>query len=168
MIRKQFSLLVVALLLLLSNIAFAEEKGTKFGIGLQASFPGYGISGIVDVTDKVSIQGILDFIGDLKMYAGRGIYRFTKKPFWNAYGYGAIGAWSYPYKVLESGKLVKKTETVLGFGAGVGIEYNWQALARELPPLWWNVEVGLGIVKFEKAVYDVSTITLGLGVHYRF
>jgi len=83
MSRALFSLAVAVLPLLASGVVFAQgetktessvasvqKEGTKFGIGFQASFPGYGISGIVDVTDKVSIQGILDFIGDLNRYRG--------------------------------------------------------------------------------------------------
>jgi len=166
------------LLLLVSNIAFAQgEKETKFGIGFQSSFPAWGISGMMDVADNVSVQGILGVVGDLKTYAGRGIYRFRKEPNWNTYGYGMIGAWSYTglemyisdysygipiYATRET------TETVMGYGAGVGIEYDWRAWAPDLPSVRWNIEIGLGVVEFEIVDYDFSTFVFGCGGHYRF
>lgn len=149
-----------------------EGETKRFGVGFQSSFPAWGISGMVDVADNLSVQGILGAFGDLKTYAGRGIYRFTRKPYYNAYGYGMIGAWSYTgyeyYWVGWSLRSRKTTETVLGFGAGVGIEYDWRAWSPNLPPIWWNLEVGLGMVNFEKVDYDFSTFMLGVGAHYRF
>ena len=157
------------MLLLVSNIAFAQgEKETKFGIGFQSSFPAWGISGMMDVADNVSVQGILGAFGDLKTYAGRGIYRFRKEPKWNTYGYGMIGAWSYPWYKWEGWNLVEETETTIGFGAGVGIEYDWRAWMPDLPPVWWNLKIGVGMIEFEEADYDLSTFMVGCGGHYRF
>lgn len=91
--RKCISLFIttvaVSFFLLVSDVAFAQEqKETKFGIGFQSTFPAWGLSGMMDVNDKVSVQGILGAFGDLNIYAGRGIYRFRKEPMWNTYGYG--------------------------------------------------------------------------------
>ena len=169
MFKKYFGLLVVVVSLFVSSAAFAQEE--KFGIGVQFTFPAWGVSGMMDVTDKTSIQGILGLIGDLKMYAGRGIYRFRKEPYWNVYGYGMIGAWSYTgYKIgYDSNFNVEKTtETALGFGVGVGIEYTWRAWIPELPPIFWNIEIGFGRVKFDEVDYNFSTFMIGTGVHYRF
>ena len=168
---KKFSLegVVISILLLVSSVAFAqEEKETKFGIGFQSSFPAYGISGMLDVGPNISVQGILGAFGDLKTFAGRGIYRFRKEPYWNTYGYGMIGVWSYPWYKWEGWNFVEKTETTMGFGAGVGIDYNWQGWSPDLPPIWWNLELGIGMVEFEDADYNFSTIMFGVGVHYRF
>ena len=157
------------MLLFVSNVAFAqEERETKYGVGIQSSFPAWGISGMVDVAPKISVQGILGIVGDLRTYAGRGIYRFKKEPHWNTYGYGMIGAWSYPWYEREDWRIEEKTETAIGFGAGAGIEYNWQALTPNLPPLWWNLEAGMGRVEFEEAGYGFATFMFGGGVHYRF
>ncbi|MDP3142832.1 MAG: hypothetical protein Q8N14_02650, partial [Candidatus Omnitrophota bacterium] len=145
-------------------------KKTKFGIGFQGLKPtnhdldpDWGISGILDITPKVSFQGILGLLlGDVKMYAGRGIYKFKKGPYWNAYGYGMLSTWSYPrYKTLDWSL----------FGAGVGIEYDWRGLSADfsnLPPIWLNFEIGLGSGKFKETDYNFSTFVIGIGVHYRF
>lgn len=154
-----------------------EEKKTKFGIGFQVSYPAWGISGMLDVTPNVSIQGILGPLGDLKTYAGRGIYKFKKGPYWNAYGYGMLGAWSYqPVADFYSGGLLYmgtkgETETIVGFGAGAGIEYDWRGLGAgfsDLPPIWWSTEIGLGKLDFKKSEQDYSGIWFGVGAHYRF
>ncbi len=151
----------------------AEDVGTKYGVGFQSSFPAWGLSGMVDLNDQISVQGILGFIGDLKTYAGRGIYRFRREDKWNAYGYGMVGAWSYtgyqitsvfPYTTKET------TETVMGFGAGVGIEYDWRAWLNnsDMPPIMWNVEIGIANVNFDEVDYDFSSFVFGVGAHYRF
>ncbi|MDI6703844.1 MAG: hypothetical protein QME40_04150 [bacterium] len=170
--KKHLSVITGAflLLLLISSVALAqgiEDKTKRFGLGLQCSFPAWGISGMMDVADNLSLQGVLDLFGDLKTYAGRGIYRFNKEPYWNVYGYGMIGAWSYSY-YYGWPIYLKITETVMGFGAGVGIEYDWKALSPDLPPICWNLEAGLGSVGFKKVYYPFSTFMIGVGAHYRF
>lgn len=168
---RRFSRLPIALsvFLLTSSLALAQkEEETKFGIGFQSAFPAWGISGMMDVSDEFSVQGILGAFGDLKTYAGRGIYRFEKKPNYNTYGYGMVGAWSYTGFEIGSGfQLKETTETVMGFGAGVGIEYDWRVFAPELPPIMWNLEIGLGSVKFGNVDFSFSTLMVGAGAHYR-
>lgn len=86
--------------------AFAEEqKKTKFGVGFQSTFPALGISGVYDINDKVSAQGVLGLDGELKMYAVRGIYKLRKEPGWNTYGYGMIGSISAPVLKVEGQNL---------------------------------------------------------------
>ncbi len=169
--KKLFSLggVVILLFLLVASVAFTEEeKETKFGIGFQGSFPAWGISGMMDVADNISVQGIVGLMGDLKMYAGKGIYKFRKEPYWNAYGYGTIGRWSYPGYKWEEWDLVEITETTMGFGVGVGIEYDWRGWDPKLPPIFGNVEIGFGKVEFDEVDYDFSTLMWGGGLHYRF
>ncbi|MBU0569102.1 porin family protein [bacterium] len=169
--RKCISLFIatvtVSLFLLVGVASAQEQKETKFGVGFQSSFPAWGISGMMDVFDKVSVQGILGAFGNLKTYAGRGIYRFRREPFWNTYGYGMVGMWSYSYfDDYARRNYVKETETAMGFGAGGGIEYNWQAFAPNLPPIWWNLEAGIGSVPLK--YYNFSSFMIGVGAHYRF
>lgn len=171
MFKKHVSLaaVVVLLLIFVSNVSFAQQQEeTKYGIGLQFSFPAWGLSGMIDLKEDVSIQGIFGLFGDLTTIAGRGLYRFRQEPYWNIYGYGMLGIWSYPYTELEGWSWEEKTETTLGFGVGVGIEYNWQAWDEELPPIWYNAEFGIGSVNFDKANYNFSTMMLGAGAHYKF
>ena len=161
-----------------SSVVFAQGEPnstsqaaveTKYGVGFQSSFPAYGISGMVDANDALSAQGIIGFFGNLKTFAGRGLYRFRKESNWNIYGYGMTGAWSYTgFRVGEAFAIEETTETVLGFGAGAGIEYDWRAWNAELPPVVWNLELGVGVVDFDQVNYNFSTLLLGAGVHYRF
>jgi len=180
--KKLFGLLAILLVILASSASiFAqqkqEEKKTKFGIGFQASIPAFGISGMMDLKDKVAIQAVLGPFGDLKTYTGKGIYRFKKEPTWNVYGYGTLGIWRCTGYDVNSWDLNKTTETVLGLGAGAGIEYDWLILWKavfpklsetSLPPLFFNLELGLSSIKFKKIEEDFSDIIFGAGVHYRF
>jgi len=174
--RKWFILVAILLLLFVSSVALAQEKNeqekreTKFGVGMQACFPAWGISGMMDVGDNISAQGIFGIFGDLKTYAVRGIYRFRKESYWNVYGYGMIGGWSYTctLEIIYMGSVStqKETDTAIGFGAGAGIGVDWRILSPKLPPIEWNLEIGLARVGLEN--YDFSTITFGTGLHYRF
>ncbi len=175
--KKHIMVSAILLIILISSVSvFAqknqEEKKTKFGIGLQNLSPAWGISGMLDITPDMSIQGIIDPLGNLKMYTGKGIYRFKKGPSWSAYGYGMAGAWShYPYYDVVGWNVVKKTETIVGFGAGAGIEYDWRGLSADFsnfPLIWWNIEIGLGKIDFKKSGVDFSGIMIGGGLHYRF
>lgn len=162
--------IVVGLILVAVSKCFAQDRDDlKWGVGFQGSFPAYGFSGMMDINETISVQAILGFFGDLNTYAGRGLYRFKKEDDWEIYGYGMIGAWSYDgVRVRSLFVLEKYTETVIGFGAGAGIEYDFRALSPDLPPLFGNVELGIGIVDFNKVNYDFNTLLIGLGVHYRF
>jgi hypothetical protein len=178
MFKKQVSLLLTVLLVLLvSRVSFAgeqKEDTTKtFGIGFQSSFPAWGLSGMLNLNHKASIQGIFGIIGDLKTYAGRVIYRFNRKTIphrYNVYGYGMLGAWTYTGYAIEEdywGGLYarEKTETVFGFGAGAGVEYFFNNF---LPEIGWNLEIGIGSVKFKEIDYNFSTFMFGVGAHYYF
>lgn len=189
MFKKHFNLLLPALFfLLVSSSAFAieiageeEEKQEvartqmRYGVGFQTSFPAYGVSGMYNVNEKSSIQAVLGPFGDLKTFACRVLYRFNRKTFphtYNVYGYGMLGFWSYthygyyhwdPYwRYYRWGK---KTETVVGFGAGAGLEYFFEDF---LPEVGWNLEIGFGIVDFKEVAYDFSAFMFGIGAHYYF
>ena len=166
-------MITVILSFVIFNNVFAQDRDDlKWGVGFQGTFPGNGISGMMDINEQISVQAILGFWGNLNTYAGRGLYRFKKEDDWEIYGYGMIGAWSYDgVRVRTIGLLLEShshTETVIGFGAGAGIEYDWRALDPDLPPLFWNIELGIGIVDFNKVNYDFNTLIFGVGVHYRF
>lgn len=171
MIRKVYLwVIAVVLILLVFNSAFAQDRDDlKWGAGFQGTFPAYGISGMMDVNETISVQAILGFFGSLNTYAGRALYRFKKENDWEIYGYGMLGAWSYDGIRFRTGfGYDNYTETVLGFGFGGGIEYDWRALDPNLPPLFWNLELGIGIVDFNNVNYNFNTLMIGAGVHYRF
>ncbi len=184
MFKKHFSLIVVSLFLLVSSVAFGEGmKEKKFGIGYEVSLnpKTWGISGVMNVTDNVSVQGIVGLCNDIGMlnvrYAGKGIYKFSKYEATDRctaggfHGYGMIGAWSYQWEEGNGGNLVEKTETTLGVGAGVG----WYGLPHLNPKTLLNkmqcyVEIGvLKLNKFKDAPYnDTYKTRFSCGVHYPF
>jgi hypothetical protein len=167
---KVIGLIIAAVLFVFSSISFAQDRDDlKYGAGFQGSFPAYGLSGMMDINEQISVQAIIGFFGNLNTYAGRGLYRFKKEDQWELYGYGMVGAWSYDGVRVGTGPIFENyTETVLGFGAGAGIEYDWRALAPDLPPLFWNVELGIGVADFNEVDYNFNALLLGVGVHYRF
>jgi hypothetical protein len=137
----------------------AELEPTQFGVGIQSSWPTFGVSGMLDLDERVSVQGVVGLFGTINMFAARGLYRFSIEEMWSVYGYGAAGAVTHRY-------LRRERETTLGLGAGVGLEYDWRAWSRKLPPIQWNLELGLAYADFD--FYDYTGFSFGAGVHYRF
>lgn len=135
----------------------AELEPTTFGVGLQSSWPSFGLSGVMDLDDRIAVQGVLGLFGRVSTFAGRGIYRFAREEMWNVYGYGSVGAVSFRFR--------RETDTSLGLGAGLGLEYDWRAWQRKLPPIRWNLELGFGYA--DLAYYDYTGFTIGAGIHYR-
>jgi hypothetical protein len=142
-----------------------EVQTFKYGVGFQGTFPASGLSGMMNITDDIAIQAIAGFFGTLRTFSGRGLYKFQQEDYWDLYGYGMLGAWSYRGWTVGNSRT---TETVLGFGAGAGIQYDWRAFNPDLPPIAWNLELGIGIVDFNEVNYSFSTFMIGAGVHYRF
>lgn len=149
----------------------AEEQSTRFGVGFQSTWPAYGLSGIIDVTPELTGQAVFGLLGPVKTFTGRALYHFSREQAYSPYGFGSIGLWRTTTVATTSlFEATERTESVLGFGAGGGIEFDWQELVSpdddSFPPVFGNVEVGLGIVNFEH--YDFSALMIGGGLHYRF
>lgn len=136
-----------------------NPENFRYGVGFQSTFPAWGLSGTMQITDEISGQLILGPFGILNTFAGRGLYSFQEEQYWNLYGYGMLGVWTYNY-------IGSRRESSLGIGAGAGIQYDWRAWNDELPPLFWNLELGLGFVNLDH--YNFNSVMLGTGVHYRF
>jgi hypothetical protein len=166
MLTRVITIIAAICLLFLSPAdGFSQDdpdviERTKYGVGFQGSFPASGLSGMLDLTDEFTAQAIVGFFGNLNTFAGRGLYKFQREDFWNLYGYGMLGAWHYSIGSLS--------ETVLGFGLGAGVEYDWRAFNSELPPIFFNLELGIGFVDFDKVPFNFSTLMIGAGLHYRF
>lgn len=179
MSRMTRLMLVLALALVLAPFGALRAQETppdptRFGVGFQFTFPAFGLNLTADLSQRVAAQGIIGAFGDLRTYAGRGIYRFSRKPYSSAYGYGMLGAWSY--KGLEfvdeddpwNWDLRETTETVFGMGAGVGVEYDWRGMNRNLPAVAWNLEIGISRIDFQDVDFDFSALMIGTGAQYRF
>ena len=145
---------------LFSKTTFAQANygEERFSVGFQSSFPAWGLSAKKNFGEKYAIQAIIGPVGALKTFAGRGLMKIKEDEMWSMYGYGTVGIWHYSF--LGVG------ETVLGYGAGAGIEYDIRSLDEDLPPIYLNAELGIGVVNFGEVDYNFSTITIGIGAHY--
>jgi len=161
---KKVTLLILTLFA--CNIAQADNK---YAAGMQSSFPAWGISGKMKIDDKITAQAILGPMGSLGTYAARGLYTFKSEKEYDMYGFGMLGLFTYEGKTLNLITLQNEvtTEVGTGFGAGVGIEANWQHLAPEMPPVYFSGEIGLGFINFD-TLYSFNSIMIGAGVHYKF
>jgi len=145
---------LVVLALLSSTI---DAKEGDFYAGLES----YGLSGKYDVTDKITAQGIVGVWGynSLTVMTGRGLYKFKEKEHYDFYGYGAISSWSWDNAYYD--------ETVIGFGAGVGAEYDIRGIDPEFIPLYLSADIGLQMANFDH-YNGFSGLGLGFGLHYKF
>lgn len=143
------------LVALLTSTLYANEGD------IYAGLEWHGISGKYDVTDKVTAQAIVGAWGynNLTSITGRGIYKFKTKDDYSLYGYGSLTSWTW-----DNGF---DNETVFGFGAGGGIEYDIRRLDRNLPAIYLNADAGLQVASF-KNYGSFNTLGLGFGIHYKF
>ena len=149
------------------DAAFAQDteptvgvQGGRFGIGFASSWPSYGLSGTLQVNEKITAEAILGFLGTVTNFGGRGWYRFNRNELYDLYGYAAASLYRYDY--------IFDNENVLGLGAGAGIEANLGKLfnQEDFPPIFMNWELGLAYADFK--FYDFSAFIFGAGIHYRF
>lgn len=135
----------------------------KYAIGFQSTWPAWGLSGQMDINDKLTGQAVLGFAGETNVYAVRGLYSLKKSftPFkHNFYGFAAVGDYTSPSIDLNGNST---RESVFGFGVGAGVE----AAPFEEYPVWFSLEVGASFASF-KNDSGFNTIGFGLGAHYRF
>ena len=165
------SLFVLVLLFIPAQHAVAQiggetvgVQGGRFGVGLTSSWPAYGVSGTLQLNEKMTAEAVLGFFGSVSNFSGRLWYRFKRDAKYDLYGYGAAGVYRYGYRVLG----VSDAENVLGLGAGAGIEAGLRQLFDDegFPPIFVNAEVGLAYANFD--YYNFSTFLFGAGIHYRF
>ena len=142
------------------NAPTVGVQGGRYGVGFASSWPAYGVSGTLQLSETLTAQAVLGFLGAVTNLSARGLYRFRRSPEYDIYAYGAVGAYRYGY--------FAGTESVLGVGGGGGIEAGLQRLFddEDFPPIFVNAEVGLGFANFE--YYNFSAFVFGAGVHYRF
>ena len=165
-LQKKFALVIV---LALASQVQAKDYGTNIVnslntnnvyVGLQSSYPAHGLSLKMDLDSKISVQGILGFLGTINSYTVRGIYKFKKEQFYNLYGFGSLGMMSW------NGSSTYADETIFGIGGGGGLEYDLRGIDRTFIPLYLNFELNFNLTDFDH--YNMSVAGLGLGLHYKF
>ena len=146
------SLVVLALL---STTVDAKEG--EFSAGAE----NHGASVKYDVSDKITVQGIVGVwgYGDLTSMTARGLYKFYEKEDYNLYGYGSVSSWSWDNTYYD--------ETVLGFGAGGGIEYDIRGIDPDFIPLYLSADLGFQVANFDH-YGGFSGLGIGFGIHYKF
>ncbi|RUM64628.1 MAG: hypothetical protein DSZ05_07215 [Sulfurospirillum sp.] len=161
-LKKQIkAVAITASLAVCTQLSAANLSDKNIYAGFQSSWPSHGLSVKMDFTDKITGQAVVGFLGDLHNYSVRGLYKFTKERFYNMYGYGSIGLWTW-----DSDYVGWEDESVVGIGGGAGIEYDLRGLDSSFIPLFVNAELGLNIASFDH--YDFSSIGIGVGLHYKF
>lgn len=125
-------------------------------IGFYLGYPIAGITGIYNPGEQWGIQGIADFFGNRQAVSGRLLYRFVTRERTNTFAYGMLGGFEG----------IDDDSFGLGFGAGAGVEYSWQAFSEELPPIWGSAE--LGITSWDAASGNTTRITFSAGLYYYF
>ena len=140
-------------------------QGGKFGVGFTSSWPAYGLSGTYQLNQKVTAEAILGFLGVVNSYGGRVWYRFKPDTKFDIYAVGGLAAYVYDYSFGGFGR----SESVIGFQAGAGVESGLQTLLDdpEMPPIFFNAEISLAFASFDN-YGGFNTLSFGAGVHYRF
>jgi hypothetical protein len=142
--------------------AAQDAESGRFGVGLQSSWPSYGLSGIYDMSDQITLQAVVGALGTVTNLGARALYRFNQQEKYNLYGFGTAGLWRYDYTI--------DTESVVGFGGGAGIELDWREIISpedgSFPPLYSSFDLGFVLADFDH--YNFSGFSFGGGLHYRF
>lgn len=179
-----FALLLFTLVPAPANAQIAEQEGTvsavdsdatvglqggKYGVGFASTWPSYGLSGTYQLSEMLTAEAVVGFFGAVRNFGARGWYRFNRSAKYDFYGYAGVNMYQYRYRTINSAfQTVRDTESVLGLGAGVGMEAGIRSLFKdqELPPIFLNWELGLALASFE--YYNFSSFVWGGGIHYRF
>ena len=137
-----------------------DVNSQNAALGIQYTFPSYGISGKYHLNDHHCVQAIFGALGVVSNYSGRYNYIFEEqgrreiKPFL----YAQAGIWRYNYDILSI------DESVIGYGAGAGLQFNWMDFISER--ISTTLEIGYGNVNL--MYYDFSFTSFGFGIHYNF
>ncbi len=170
--RKSKTVLFIIYILFLSSTAFSQyynnsEKG-NLGLGVQLSYPFYGVSAQLNFIDRIGIQGIFGLNSDIKSYSGKLSYNVIHNYNYNFYVYGVYGRYEYTDWAITGFFLLEEiTEKENGYGFGFGVDTNYLS-NKALVPVWANFEVGYGYVDFQYLNFDTPAITIGVGLHYYF
>jgi len=172
--KKHFILILIVVLLVLSSpltIQGKENTRGKFGVGFQrVTWNSWGLSGMVDLTRTIAIEGLAGVAGDDQAYAVRGLFRFFNRRNYNIYGYGALGMLTIEEIGRVSGlSLIYVEETGLVLGTGIGGEYDTGKIAAGFFSVSLCVEIGFeNISQFEVIDGNYSSMTYSAGFHIRF
>jgi hypothetical protein len=146
-----------------SSNVIAGPKG-KLAAGYQYNWLTNGFSAKYNFANHplkgISAQVIIGLLGSINGYIAKANYTMRDEGIWRAYGYGMLGR--YTEERWHS------SESTMGFGAGAGIEHNWQIIDPNLPPIWFSGEVGFTAIEFDRLSTSYTGLTFGFSAHYYF
>jgi len=165
--RHTLPLAAIALSLGLSAAPVAAQStDSPYSVGVQSSWPSYGVSLRYQLSEKMQVQGVVGALGEVTNFSGRLNYDIKDEAKYDIYGYGSVGLWRYSFNFLG----ISESETSIGVGGGAGFEFDLQEVFDpdndDFPPLYWSIEMGLTMASFD--AYNWSAFSLGGGLHYRF
>lgn len=132
-----------------------------YGVGLQLTWPTFGLSGMMDIDDDVSIQGVVGTAGHGLALSGRALFRLQPQEHFRPYVYGEAGLWS----------AYRDWGAVPNFGLGAGIELDIRQFLPEAPPVYASFEAGLNMAFYSDSELGSGSLTrfqIGPALHYRF
>jgi hypothetical protein len=148
----------------------AQDVKRTFGVGLQSSFPTYGLSVKYGITEQSVVQATIAPFGasadggsvSLNFYGARYIHRFpgddASKVVLDPYLYAGGGLMSYTVNTTAYGGS-KSTSNSFGYSVGGGLE------AILIGKLGVSAEVGYGKMNFSGGV-AVNALLFGGGLHF--
>ena len=147
-------LFIIFLIIFSTKSLYAQ----KASLGLQYTFPSYGISGKYHVNDHNCVQAVFGAFGVLSNYTGRYNYLFEERGQRNVkpFLYAQAGIWKYQFLTID--------ESTMGFGFGAGLEFDWFYFISE--NLSTTIEIGYGNV--DLVYYELGFTSFGFGLHYNF
>lgn len=163
--------LILTFALAFSALQLSAQDGNRnIGVGIQSSFPTFGLSARVGITDQVMAQAIVapfsassgDFGYSVTFYGARGIYRFTESDR-TAVPYAFAGA-GLIRSTLKMGSLGSTSSNMLGWNLGAGLEF----FPSFLDNLGASVELGYGAMNVGTTGISVAGVNYGVGIHYYF
>ncbi|MCB1047978.1 MAG: hypothetical protein KDC10_12335 [Calditrichaeota bacterium] len=131
-------------------------------VGLQSGVPG-GISIKHEINEQWTAQLLLDVLRSNNLvtsYGGRINYTFRDEHTWQAFCYGSLAYYSLDWWYYH--------ESAFGFGAGCGVEWDFEELIDLPVPLFASVDLGLAMISFPEYGAGVGGLFLGFGLHYQF
>lgn len=136
------------------------DTDKQFGIGPGSAFLSFGISGTYDVNETITAEAIVGFLSSLTSIGGRVWYRFNRNEGYDLYGFGGVS-------FLRFGGLFDESAVGVSGGAGVEIGLPQVLDNPDFPPIFLNLDIGIGVTTFD--VYDgFSALGGGGGIHFRF
>ena len=144
-----------------AKISAQEDFGDeKYSLGYQGALYYSGLSFKKSINEKAAVQGIVEPVGIVKVFAARYLMTLRTSEKWKSYGYGVGGVRMISFAGYSS--------SAPSFGAGAGFEYDFRAIAPDLPPLYISLELGFEMSPTDAELYNYSGISFGVGVHYAF